>query len=166
MSGLLPVLDVHAHPRVVLADPERLGLRAVDAALAQRQSLLLAHGHVVALEHADGVEQPDQRLHDLLLKARHAQRDDLEGQTAVEFVHRQAGKPVRLAEHDAAGVLKAQQPPVLPRRLDAPPQKRAVDRLIDVARQHPHGDFGAAVEKAQPHRPLTAVEHLAWVMLV
>ena len=160
VAGLLAVFDVYGHEGVVLTDDELRRDRAVDAALALLHALLFAHGKVVALINALRPEHLGQNGENIIPHALHTERDDLERQTVAEFVHRQAGQAIRLAENDAACVRKAQCLPVFPCRTDAALPECAVDGLAALARDEPHRDLGAAVEKARALIAHAAVEHL------
>ena len=72
----------------------------------------------------------------------------------------EAGQAIRLAENDAACVRKTQCLPVFPCRTDASLPEGAVDGLAALARDEPHRDLGAAVEKARALIAHAAVEHL------
>ena len=146
VAGLLAVFDVYGHEGVVLTDDELRRNRAVDAALALLHALLFAHGKVVALINALRPEHLGQNGENIIPHALHTERDDLERQTVAEFVHRQAGQAIRLAENDAACVRKTQCLPVFPCRTDAALPEGAVDGLAALARDEPHRDLGAAVE--------------------
>ena len=144
----------------MLTDDELWRDSAVDAALALLHALLFAHGKVVALINALRPEHLGQNGENIIPHALHTERDDLERQAVAEFVHRQAGQAIRLAENDAACVRKAQCLPVFPCRADAALPEGAVDGLAALARDEPHRDLGAAVEKARALIAHAAVEHL------
>ena len=160
VAGLLAVFDVYGHEGVVLTDDELRRDSAVDAALALLHALLFAHGKVVALINALRPEHLGQNGENIIPHALHTERDDLERQAVAEFVHRQTGQAIRLAENDAACVRKAQRLPVFPCRTDAALPEGAVDGLAALVRDEPHRDLGAAVEKARALIAHAAVEHL------
>ena len=160
VAGLLAVFDVHGHEGIMLADDELRRHRAVDAALALLHALLFPHSEIVALINALRPEHLGQNGENIIPHALHTERDDLERQAIAEFVHRQTGQAIRLAENDAACVRKTQCLPVFPCRTDAALPEGAVDGLAALARDEPHRDLGAAVEKARALIAHAAVEHL------
>ena len=117
----------------MLADDELRRDSAVDAALALLHALLFPHSEIVALINALRPEHLGQNGENIIPHALHTERDDLERQTVAEFVHRQAGQAIRLAENDAACVRKAQCLPVFPCRTDAALPEGAVDGLAALA---------------------------------
>ena len=133
VAGLLAVFDVYGHEGIVLTDDELRRDRAVDAALALLHALLFPHSEIVALINALRPEHLGQNGENIIPHALHTERDDLERQAVAEFVHRQAGQAIRLAENDAACVRKAQCLPVFPRRTDAALPECAVDGLAALA---------------------------------
>ena len=165
-AGLLPVLKVHRIPYAVLRDVLGGALRRGLAgqhqpALALRHALQRPEGGVVAFVHAPDdlpvlpQDAYQQRQHPFL-DTLHAQAQHLGHQHALEPVHRQPRKAVRLPEDDAAapavrlahhrfavvpGVAQPPFPEGIPRRV-----------VVGVPRHQPHPYFGRAVIEptAQP----------------
>lgn len=119
MSGLLSVCDADQHGGVVLPNLKLVRHRPKDAAGHLRKPLFFAHGHVVPLKNALRMKNLIQQLDQDRLPALRAERRDLKREAGGEFVDRQPRKAVGLAEDDAAGVLKAERPPILPPRAAA-----------------------------------------------
>ena len=160
MSGLLSVCDADQHGGVVLPNLKLVRHRPEDAAGHLRKPLFFAHGHVVPLKNALRMKNLVQQLDQDRLPALHAERRDLKREAGGEFVDRQPRKAVGLAEDDAAGVLEAERPPILPRAQQPAAEKRAVDRLVPAAREHTDADFRAGIPESARAEAQAAVEHV------
>ena len=164
--GFLPVFKVHGVRDAVFRDVlggalRQLLSRQSQPALALGHALQLPDGHVVALIHAPYrlpvlPQKAHQQGQHPVFDPLHAQAQHLRHQHALEPVHCQPRKAVRLAEDDAAAPavrLAHHRFAVLP-GVAQPPLPEGVARrvVVGVPGHQPHPDLGRAVVEpaAQP----------------
>ena len=148
-AGFLPVFHVHGIKNAVFADLHGRAAAAAEPALALRQPLQRADGHVVSLiDTADLLpvlgEQLQQQREELRLARFHTDGERLRHQQVVEAVDRQARKAVRLAKDDpaAAEVLRAQHGlAVVPGVAEAALPEGRVEAVVGVAGDEPQADL-------------------------
>jgi hypothetical protein len=91
MAGLLSTSNVHVQLQAVLIN-DQVGREALaDKPLFQRKSLLLANRHIVPQVDPRWLHDLGERLDHHLLPAFHTQREELDREHIIEFVHHQSG---------------------------------------------------------------------------
>ena len=160
-ARLLPVFDIHTVENTVLANFSDGALgrflpRKGKPALALRQPLFFAQGHIVALEKAVDLfavllQNLDNKGEERVLEPLHAERERLRDEQVFKAVDRQAGEGVRLAEDQAAaaGLSVHHRLAVVPCVAHAPPPEVFIEAVVRVARDDAHAEAAQAAQKAR-----------------
>ena len=135
-----------------------------EPALALRQPLFFAQGHIVALEKAVDplavlLQNLDDEREEHILDLLHAERQRLRDEQVFKPVDRQAGEGVCLAEDQAAAGGIHGGFAVFPGIADTHLDECVIYNGIFFAGHHADGDLGTGVDKALSHRVAVKVRN-------
>ena len=165
MTGLLPGGQIDQKAEPVFAHLDQIVGRqdAGQQAGRGRQSLLVAHVHIGALDDASRRAQLGQQFDQQRFDTLDAQRQTLHDQPVAVAIYDQTGQTVALGVDQAIAVgrgISCQAGASGQRSLQSPAPERRVDRLVLVPRQQPDLDLRAAVQVAARQPDAVSALHI------